>query len=152
MHEEKREGVRCKNKVFQKGACKLHPKDIPKERSGIDGLLKAGQFAGAVTALIKLIEELGPAVKVIERIVQHSASHRLTSSPGTSGHGGSSTRTEGELVHFLNDEISPRHDDVARLSLLRSYFEHMQSSESFGSVSQKRDELFEVLENIYEDR
>jgi hypothetical protein len=64
-------GERCRYKAKERGLCGHHRKELQAKKSRVQILVKAGQYASAVTALITLIEKAMPLFQAIERDVVH---------------------------------------------------------------------------------
>jgi len=64
-------GKRCANGAGRNGLCVMHTKQVKEKRRLIDKLIKAGHNAGALLALIKLIELIVKGYEVIRPFVTH---------------------------------------------------------------------------------
>jgi hypothetical protein len=58
-------GEPCHNQAKKNGLCGIHRQWVRDEKSNFDKLVKAGNYVGAVTALIKFIELMIPICKAV---------------------------------------------------------------------------------------
>ena len=60
-------GARCNLPAKSRGLCGRHQRVVSAKRRGVERLISAGKYAGALVSIIDLIKEIGPIYDAIQK-------------------------------------------------------------------------------------